>query len=360
MLTQHPTLLIGPSDWDERRAPRAEFARRLDTLWTAFPDAQHAIVFGSAAHHAELAYLTHFVPKLEPGIALFTRSGAPKLLFGGGPNMIGAMQPLTFIADMAPLNALPILIAGWHSPLLVGGGHMSSALRKTIDEATGHSTREATAQVRAMVRRKSPSELAAIRDSCGILKEAMAAIRASMSVGHFTRTSVLAGERAAIDCGAQDVRTLFSRDGGRTLRPLDQPYDGYCDPLQVYVAVRRCNYWAEGFASVSKEKQPAAALAHLLLDNALAALRPGVPMAQLAKVVAVSQPYRLHPVTNDALASPIGLALDTPTGSELIEAGEVYSVRVGLTDGADRNAIVSAMVAVHDGGNDVLWRSGIV
>ena len=63
-------------------------------------------MFGSAAHHAELAYLTNFVPKLEPGIALLSRDGTHKLLFGGGPNMIGAMKPLTFIADMAPLNAL--------------------------------------------------------------------------------------------------------------------------------------------------------------------------------------------------------------------------------------------------------------
>jgi len=181
-----------------------------------------------------------------------------------------------------------------------------------------------------------------------------------MSVGHFTRTSVLAGERAAIDCGAQDVRTLFSRDGGRTLRPLDQPYDGYCDPLQVHVAVRRFNYWAEGFAQLSKEPQPAAALAHLLLDNAMSALRPGVAFVQLAEVVAVSDPYRVHPVTLDALASPIGLALDALPGSGTIEAGEVYSVRVGLTDGADGNAIVSAMVAVHDNGNDILWRSSIV
>jgi hypothetical protein len=261
---------------------------------------------------------------------------------------------------MAPLNALPKLIAEWRSPLLIGGQHMTGPLRKTIDEATGNSARDATAQVWSMMRRKSPPELDAICEACSILKEAMAAIRASMSVGHFTRTSVLAGERAAIDCGAQDVRTLFSRDGGRTLRPLDQPYDGYCDPLQVHVAVRRFNYWAEGFAQLSKEPQPAAALAHLLLDNAMSALRPGVAFVQLAKVVAVSDPYRVHPVTLDALASPIGLALDALFGSGTIEAGEVYSVRVGLTDGADGNAIVSAMVAVHDNGNDILWRSSIV
>ena len=360
MQTQHPTLLIGPSDWDERHAPKAEFDRRIAALWAAFPQARHAIVFGSASRHAELAYFTSFVPKLEPGVALLTRDGAPKLLFGGGPNMIGAMQPLTFITDMAPLNALTKIIKRWVSPLLIGGGHMTSVLRKTIDEVINNTAQDATAHVLRMMSHKSPSELAAIGEACGILKEAMAAVRASVGVGHFTRTSVLAGERAASASGAQDVRILFSRNSGRTLRPLDMPYEGYIDPLQIYVAVRRFNYWAEGFACISNESQPATALAALLLENALAAIRPGVALAQLAKVIAVSDPYRVHPVTRDALASPIGLALDPTFGSDVVEAGEVYSVRVGLTDGTDRNAIVSAMIAVRGNGNDVLWRSGIV
>jgi hypothetical protein len=259
---------------------------------------------------------------------------------------------------MAPLNALGKLIAGWTAPLLIGGGAMTMAMRKTVDEATSRSTQDASAYVQNMMQRKSPIELAAIRDACGILKEAMAAIRASVSLGHFTRTSILAGERAAIDRGAQDVRTLFSPDRGRTLRPLDPLHQGFVDPLQVYVAVRRFNYWAEGFACISNESQPATALAALLLDNALSAIRPGLQFAQLAKIIAVAAPYRDHPVTQGMPVSALGLSLDaaSPAG---FEAGEVYSVRVGLTDGAEGHAIVSAMIAVHDDGNEALWRSGI-
>ena len=357
MLTQHPTLLIGPSDWDAERLPKAEFDRRIAALWDAFPNASQAIVFGSAKEHAELAYLTNFVPKLEPGIALLSRDGAHKLLFGGGPNMVGAMKPLTFIADMAPLGALGKSIAGW-KPLLIGGGAMSSAVRKAIDDATDNTAQDATAQVWTLMRRKSPAELAAIRDACGILNEAMAAIRQSVRAGHPTQTCVLAGERAAIEAGAQDVRTLFSLDGGRTLRPFETLDDRRADPLQVYVAGRRLNYWAEGFACISRGPEPAASLAALLLDNALSAIRPGVPLAQLSRILAVGAPYRVHPVTEGAHANSIGLALEGPPDA-VFEAGEVYSVRAGLTDDADAHAIVSAMIAVRDGGNDVLWRSGI-
>lgn len=358
MFTQHPTLLIGPSDWDETRAPKAEFQRRIAALWAAFPDASQAILFGSAARHAELAYLTNFVPKLEPGIVLLSRDGNHKLLFGGGPNMKGAMKPLTFIADMAPLNALGKLIAGWQSPLLVGGGAMSSAVRNTIDEATNATAQDATAHVQALMRRKSPGELANIRDACAILDKVMTTMRDAVRAGHGAATALLAGERAAIDLGAQDVRTLYSLDGGRTLRPFESVANRRIDPLQVYAAVRKLNYWAEGFACLSNEAQPAASLAALLLDNALSAIKPGVPLSQLAKILAVGTPYRAHPVTEGAHVSPIGLSLDAPA-MESFEPGEVYSVRAGLTDGADQHAILSAMIAVRDDGTEVLWRSAV-
>jgi hypothetical protein len=356
VLTQHPTLLIGPSDWDAERMPKAEFDRRIAALWEACPNASQAIVFGSAKSHAELAYLTNFVPKLEPGIALLARDGAHKLLFGGGPNMVGAMKPLTFITDMAPLGTLAKAVAGW-TPILIGGRHMTTRMRKTIDDAAS-SVQDATAKVHALMRRKSPCELAAVRDACGVLQITMSAIGNAARAGAGTTTAVLAGERAAIDAGAQDIRTLFSLDGGRTLRPFEALDDRRAEPLQVYLTARRFNYWAEGFALIARGPEPAASLATLLLDNALSAIKPGVPLAQLSRILAVGAPYRVHPVIDGAHANPIGLALEG-TPDTVFETGEVYSVRAGLTDGATGNAIVSAMIAVRDDGNDVLWRTGI-
>jgi hypothetical protein len=358
VFTQHPTLLIGPSDWDESRMPKAEFERRINALWAAFPSASQAIVFGSAANHAELAYLTHFVPKLEPGIALLSRDGNHKLLFGGGPNMIGAMKPLTFITDMAPLNALGKLLAGWAAPLLIGGGAMSSAVRKTVDDATNGTAHDVTSHVQTVMRRKSPGELAAIRGACDSLNVSMTAIRDAARSGSSATTAVFAGERAAIDAGAQDIRTLFSHDGGRTLRPFESRDDRTADPLQVYVAVRRFNYWAEGFSCFFSEPHPALSLAALLLDNALVSIRAGLPVSHLDKIIAVGAPYRHHPVTQGALVSAMGLSLNAPPPT-VFEPGEVYSVRAGLTDSASQHAIVSAMIAVRDDGTDVLWRAGI-
>src|SRR5258708_32928171 len=82
--TVHPSLLIGPSDWQSERMPESEFTRRIDRLWQAHPTATRAIVYGSPRHHAELAYLTNLVPKLEAAVALLTRDTEPKLFLGGG------------------------------------------------------------------------------------------------------------------------------------------------------------------------------------------------------------------------------------------------------------------------------------
>jgi hypothetical protein len=359
MFTQHPTLLIGPSDWQPERFPKTEFDRRITALWGAYPQAAHAIVFGNASHHAELAYLTNFTPKLEPGIALLARDGDHKLLFGGGPNMIGAMKPLTFITEMAPLGALGKAVAGW-SPLLIGGDEMPVAMRKTVADATGGKVQDASGVVRALMRRKSPVELAAIGDACSVLDAAVATIANAHRAGDGVTAAVLAGERAAIERGAQDVRTLFSLDGGRTLRPFEAFDERHIDRLQVYVAVRLFNYWAEGFATVSNSSQPAASLAALLLDNALSAIGAGVPFTQLARITAVTAPYRTHPAIQGASVEAIGLALgDPPDAAGAFEAGEVYSVRVGLTDGGGEHAIVSAMIAMSATKCDVLWRTGI-
>src|SRR5690242_845528 len=105
MFAMHPTLLVGPADWDPARLPREEFAARMPALWDACDSGvAGAIVYGSPRDHAELAYFTHFTPKLEPAIALIPRQGAPRLLVGGGVNMLGAAKPLTFVETLLPLR----------------------------------------------------------------------------------------------------------------------------------------------------------------------------------------------------------------------------------------------------------------
>jgi hypothetical protein len=43
--------------------------------------------------------------------------------------------------------------------------------------------------------------------------------------------------------------------------------------------------------------------------------------------------------------------------ADTFEPGGVYSLRVGVSDARGGSAIVSAMIAVHEQDNDVLWAS---
>jgi Xaa-Pro aminopeptidase len=374
MHTMQPTLLVGPCDWDAARMPRDEFLARATALWKSAPAAAGAIVYGDRAHHAELAYLTHFTPKLEAALALIPRVGAPQLLVGGGANMLQAAKPLTFIENLRPLRDVGKTVAQWvreqsggGRPVLIGGAFMPHALRQELDRELAEAAikvADKTADLLQMVRRKSARELANIRAACDTLDAAVKAMGEAQRSGAGATAAVLAGEHAAHRRGAQDVRTLFSADGGRTLRPFDTLIERPVDPLQVYVAVRQHGYWAEGFAVLAASPSPCVRGAGDVLQYAIETIRPGSRCGDLARLIAEAiGPLNPHPVTAQMPGNAIGLALTehpqiAAASEDAIEADEVYSLRVGVSDGRD-HAIASAMVAVHAYGCKVLWSSPI-
>ena len=368
MHTMQPTLLVGPSDWDAARMPKDEFLARSTTLWRIARAASGAVVYGDRAHHAELAYLTNFTPKLEAALALIPRVGGPRLLVGGGVNMMQAAKPLTFIESVQPLRNVGATVTQWAReqsgggrPVLIGGAFMPQALHQELTEGVG-TIADKTADLRTLMRRKSARELGAIQEACATLDAAVAAMNEAQRSGANATAAVLAGEHAAHRSGAQDVRTLFSLDGGRTLRPFETPVERAVDPLQVYVAVRRFGYWAEGFAVVTASPNPYVEGADEVLQYAVEMIRPGARCSDVARSITEAiQPFHPHPITQQMQGNAIGLALEEhpliAEGSEdVFEAGGVYSLRVGLAD-ERAHAIVSTMVAVNEYGCKVLWSS---
>ncbi len=368
MYTMHPTLLIGPADWDPARMPRAEFDARIAALWHDHPQAAGAIVYGDSRDHAALAYLTHFTPKLEAALALIPRRGAPRLLIGGGVNMLPAARPLTFVEDLAPLRDAPATVAGWVGGLregraivLIGGDAMPYALRRSLDAALASDVAVTNGddRLRARMRIKSPRELAALRAATATLAGAVAALDEAFRAGHGVTDCVLAAEHAALRRGAQDARSLFSLDGGLSLRPFDVPVAARCDPLQVYLAVRQGGYWADGFVRLCAREDALQEVLHgvrSMIDRA----RAGANVDELGEIVqAGGGTVRPHPLTAGVLGSSIGLALDEPPllgrgSGATLEAGGVYSLRAGFRDDQS-GAIASAIVAVTQAGCEALW-----
>lgn len=363
MFAMHPTLLVGPADWDPARLPSGEYAARLAAVWHACdPRVAGAIVYGSPRDHAELAYLTHFTPKLEPAIALIPREGAPRLLVGGGVNMLGAAKPLTFVETLLPLREPGKVIACWRDELglsslvLVNGDAMPFGMRQEIDSALGGPLPDATPLVAQAMRRKSPRELALIRAACTSLDTAFSAMRDAQRAGQGMTDVVLAGEEAAWRRGAQDVRSLFGRDGLAPFTGLDH---APADTLQMYLAVCHDGYGAEGFAVLAQTEPPLAIAARTALDQALPLAKPRTPHRALVECLARAVGGRPHPVTHNDFGGTIGLALDvtaclTGTSDRSFAPGEVFSIRVGMRD-QNEGAIVSAMIAITDSGHEVLW-----
>jgi Xaa-Pro aminopeptidase len=360
MLTPHPTLLIGPSDWMAERMPQAEFSRRIEALWAGHPQAERAIVFGNSRHHAELAYFTNLIPKLGPSVALLSRTSEHRMFVGDAANMLGAARPLTFIENVASMKDAAAAIAAGPAgrrSLLVGADYMPLALRRTITEALGGEAAaiDATPQVWSQMRRKSRHELDAIAAAVKTTGAARKAMREALMSGAGVTDVVLTGERAAGAAGAQDVRTLFSLDGGRTLRPYVAQTKQVTDPLLAYLAVRRFNYWAECFPMFTARPQPTGLIeaAWDALGSARSAIKPGVATREIGQSIAAAiQPFQAHPMTVRAFAQRMGLDLEEPPHTDIgatFEAGEVYSLRVGATDGS-HGVICSSMILVEADG----------
>ena len=356
MLTQHPTLLIGPSDWEPARMPRQEFTRRIEALWERDPEATRAAVFGSSRHHAELAYFSNLIPKLEPAVALLSRSGEHRLFVGGGVNMIGAARPLTWIEQVRPMKDLADALAAGaaaHRTLMIGADYMTGGFRRTVTEALDpHEPGDATAHVWSQMRRKSRYELNAIDVAVKATGAARKAMREALMSAAGVTEAIEAGERAAIAAGAQDVRTLFSLDGGRTLRPFFAPFKQAVDPLLTYLAIRRFNYWAECFPLFTRRPESTRLYekASDAMLSATSAIKPGVAAHDIRQLIASAiAPCRGHPITARAFAQRMGLGLDEPPYTDIgstFEEGEVYSLPIGIADGSRGCMICSRMFTV--------------
>ena len=276
--------------------------------------------------------------------------------------MLGAARPLTWITDLAPLRGPGDRTATLE--LKERCRHAADRRRLHADRVPpehGRGDRRAGAQTRppqlwTLMRRKSPHELAAMRASaCATLQRRDDGDRRRQDArAPASPTAILAGERAANERGAQDVRTLFSLNGGRTLRPFTTT-----DRRRASIRCRsmsRCGASTTGRkASALLSEQPAgrsSRKAAALLRQALAAIKAGVKRRRrVAGIIARRLEPRPHASGDRACAfasrhrACARRAAAHRSRRRPSRAGEVYSLKVGLTDGADEHAIVSAMVA---------------
>jgi Xaa-Pro aminopeptidase len=379
MQTVQPCVTIGSYVWAQDRLPNDEFTLRLDELRAAMDrNGWPAIlVYGDVREHAALAFLSSFIPRVRWGMALLPRSGDARLLCAMSTRDLPAMRTLTWIADvrsgMGP--EWEKAFDPWFDGLkgdqaqklgTLGFDIMAPVLHAAVRRSLGDrfALQRADDIVAIPSRRKRPRELTMIRASCKSLEAATKTFADSWRGNREPETAALDAERVARSLAAQDVRTLVSLDGGRTLVPFQGRFERCEGPLVGYIAVKVLGYWADMFVTVDDGTITAAARqTAVALDAIIADMRPGVRIDALhAKALDALAPYKLHPVLGGSIGHGIGLSLhegpefQASTDATLVEDG-VYTLQVGAADANAGNALISAIVRVAVTGAEVLVRS---
>jgi Xaa-Pro aminopeptidase len=378
MRTMQPCLTIGSYTWAQDRLPYDEFTLRLDALHAAMDRNgwPAVLVYGDVREHAALAYLSNFIPRVRWGMVLLPRSGDARLLCAMSTRDLPAMRTLTWIADvrsgMGP--EWEKSFDPWFEPLkteravelgTVGFDIMAPVLHQSVQRSLGDRfvLRRADDDLTVPPQRKRPRELTMMRASCKLLQSAATAFTDSWRSSREPETAALDAERLARSLAAQDVRTLVSLDGGRTLVPYQGLFERKSGPLVAYIAIKVAGYWADMFVTVDENPAPAQRQAEAALDALIATMRPGVRAGDLyAKAIDALAPLPLHQALSASVGHGIGLSLNEQpeliagAEAELVRDG-VYTLHVGVADAKAGNVLLSAVVRNAPEVAEVLARS---
>jgi len=374
MQTMHPCIMLGSYVLDHDRLPADEFRLRMEKVYGLMEERGLAalLVYGDAREHGALAYLSNFIPRMRWGMALFSRGGEPRLLCSISSRDMPAMRAMTWIGDV---------YSGWEWKWFdewlanlkpeagdigtVGFGIMAPPLYRNIERSLGNRFKLTDQPDIAAMReeRKRPRELPLVMSSCEITTRAVKELADSWRAHGDPERAALAAERMARGMAAQDVRTLVSFDGGRTLQPFRGTFDTKTSSLVAYVAVKFAGYWSESFVG-SNVSEAQASIASAALDALVRSMRPGIPCGTLYDIACRQLAgAMLHPALLGCVGHGIGLSLEegeqiVAGATATIRANQIYALQVGLDSGSG-GCFASAMVHVTDRETSVISRSAM-
>jgi Xaa-Pro aminopeptidase len=376
MRTVHPCTMIGAYGFEQDRVPRDEFQIRLGAL-NAIMDHKGCsamLVYGEAREHSDLAYFTNFIPRHRWALALLPRRGEARLLVSMSSRDMPAQRLMTWIPEVMSAWSWESVFDPWLAGLgsdaaadigTVRFDLMRPPLMAALEKSLGNRFRLIAADSEVRARPTRPRELSLMRDACTLVRAGAAAFMQAWREGAGVETAALAGERSARALAAQDVRTLASFDGGRTLAPFRGAFEPKSEstPLLGYIAVKHRGYWAETFVGAAERPSDIQQRAQAGLAAALRSAGPGVRAADLhAQATRPLGGAALHPVLGGSIGRRIGFSSNE--GGELrrdarhvLAAGDVYALHVGTSDPSAGGAVASAMVAITPTGRELLVQS---
>jgi Xaa-Pro aminopeptidase len=372
MITKNPVLLCGRSVWDQSFFPPDEFAERICALdlLMAEQNLDGLVVFGKGAHYANLAYLTHFIPKSGWGLALIPRAGDPTLFFSaGGERDIPFAKKVTWISDVRHIksagNDMAALLKEKHPGFKRIGlvdvnlmsGQACDGLLSSLSETETVDARPLMKVARAGLR---PRERSAIIHAASIACRAKKKAMEVFSGGKSIQRALVQAELTARRLGSHDVRLLTPGGYGPYLSPFETSNPAASDRLVAYIAVEFQGYWADVAVTFPATNSGLAEKARHALQSMAAAAKPGVAGGEVASHALEELGPELGRMALEVgLGNGIGLSLEEPPfitidGRDDLVEGNALSLRVYLHD--DQNAVfVSDLVVIDEkGGKSIL------
>jgi Xaa-Pro aminopeptidase len=373
MQTMQPSIMLGSHVWAPDRLPADEFRQRLDDIrvrmdrnaWKAL------LVYGDVREHAVLAYVSNLIPRVGWGMALVPCDGDPRLLCSTSARDRPAMRAMTWIDDVRSGCEWDGAFKSWFERFdgdgridigTIGFDLMPPDLHQCVNRSMGRRFVLHRADALMGIGRsgKRPHELSMLRTSCKVVETGARTLIESWRRNGEPETAALDAERVARSMAAQDVRTLVSLDGGRTLVPFQGRFEPTGRPLAAYFAVKVAGYWADMFVAAGLRPTPALHHVEAALDAMVAAVWPRVRSGDIhAKAMTALRPFKLHPVLGDSVGHGIGLSLHE--GSEFRDGGDailqedgVYALQVGVADPPSTYILMSAIVRNTAKGAEVL------
>lgn len=369
----HPVLKHGGlfSDWT--LLPRPMFEDRYARIQAAIAAAGDDgwLIYGDAQRYGDVAYVSHFVPRLRSVLVLVPKSGKPDLLASIGSRDIPASKILTWFEEMRPYTRLP-----GEAVKLVNDRGLASAriglvgTRPSLPIAEWDAIAaelpnvtwvDRDAEYAALRRTKDPAEDAALRRTADAVAAAMHEAEHALRPGRTVREATAQIDRVLRFAAAEDIRILVASGAGAgvALRPADERPLNDGDTVLLYIAAEVQRYWSQAartfvLGPVAEDQRELIEHARAAVAAMTAAVHGGARAAAIAAAAKASLGEELFAVAAEyGLGSGIGLdAHEPPTialeSTELIPADGALSFHVVLhADGL--GAVAGSTVLVRNG-----------
>jgi len=383
--TQHQVLKRGGLYWDRDLVPREVFDERFRAVQSALAASGDDawLIYGDAQGYGDVAFVSHFLPRLRSVLILVVKDAPPTLLANVGLRDIPASKTLTWFEDLRPFSRLPqeavklvrerglekakLGLVGTRQALPIAEW---DAIGSALPGVTWNTRDEAFRKLRMQ---KDAVELAAIARAAEAAQTGLQTAAHVLRVGTTVRRASALVDKAMRLCAAEDIRILIASGPqcGIALRPPDDRRLEAGDAVMLFIAVEVQRHWAETaqtyvLGTPSPELRAVASKAAGAVDAMQNGLRPHTAVTLLAGAAekALGDPALLQSARSYGFGHGIGLDQEEPppierTSFETVAASTAFALHVVVhRDGL--GAASGRTVAVRGNGAEALTQASVL